>query len=164
MKTKNIAFTWKEYESESELERDDQELVKAAKAAAQNAYAPYSKFKVGAALRLDNGVIVKGSNVENAAFPSGICAEKNVLATSASNYSGNKPLSLAVAAYTSESLTKEPVSPCGNCRQTIAEEEYRNNCEIKVILVGESKIIVVDRGGDLLPLQFTRNFLKINSH
>ena len=86
MKTKNISTSWTEYNSIEELNQSDRELVIAAREAAQNAYAPYSKFRVGAAVRLETGIIISGANVENAAFPSGICAERSALSFSASNY------------------------------------------------------------------------------
>jgi cytidine deaminase len=110
---------------------------------------------------LESGIIVSGANIENAAFPSGICAERNALSNSASNYPSDKPVAIAVAAMNEEGLTTEPVPPCGNCRQVIAEEEFRNNKNIKVILSGGSKIQIIEKGGDLLPLQFNRNNLKI---
>ena len=85
IRTNNISFSYTEYEKTEELESDDRELVIAAREAALNAYAPYSNFKVGAAIRLETGIIVKGANVENAAFPSGICAERSALSNSISN-------------------------------------------------------------------------------
>jgi cytidine deaminase len=159
MTTRNISTSWTEYNSIDELNESDKELVLAAREAALNAYAPYSKFRVGAAVKLETGIIIKGANVENAAFPSGICAERNSF--SASNYPSVKPIAIAVAAFTEDGLSKQPVPPCGNCRQVIAEEEFRNNINIKVILSGESKIQIIEKGGDLLPLQFNRNNLKI---
>jgi cytidine deaminase len=164
MTTKNISTSWSEYNSIEELSQSDKELVIAAREAAQNAYAPYSKFRVGAAVRLESGKIILGANVENAAFPSGICAERSALFNSASNYPSVKPVTIAVAAFTEDGLTKEPVPPCGNCRQVIAEEELRNNTSIRVILSGESRIQIIEKGGDLLPLQFNKNNLKIKSH
>jgi cytidine deaminase len=164
MTTKNISTSWSEYNSIEELSQSDKELVIAARGAAQNAYAPYSKFRVGAAVRLESGKIILGANVENAAFPSGICAERSALFNSASNYPSVKPVTIAVAAFTEDGLTKEPVPPCGNCRQVIAEEELRNNTSIRVILSGESRIQIIEKGGDLLPLQFNKNNLKIKSH
>lgn len=161
MVKKNISTSWTEYNSIEELNPGDKELVIEARKAAQNAYAPYSKFKVGAAVRLETGLIVHGSNVENAALPSGICAERTALSFSVSNYPSDKPVAIAVAALTGEGLTKEPVPPCGNCRQVIAEEEFRNNCYIRVILSGENKIQIIEKGGDLLPLQFNMNNLKV---
>jgi cytidine deaminase len=161
MTTRNVSVSWTEYNSLEELNLSDKELVVAAREAAHNAYAPYSKFKVGSAVRLESGIIVRGANVENAAFPSGMCAERNALSFSASNYPSDKPVAIAIAAFTEVGLTKEPVSPCGNCRQVIVEEEFRNRKSIRVILCGESRIQIIEKGGDLLPLQFNRNNLKI---
>ena len=157
--TKNISFSCLEYDGEDELNHDDQELISSAKTAAQKAYAPYSRFMVGAAVRLDTGEIITGTNVENAAFPSGICAERTALAGIVSNYPGSKPVAIAVAAFNVQGLTSEPVSPCGNCRQVIAEEEFRNNSPIRVIMAGSEKIRIVANIGCLLPLQFTRKSL-----
>jgi cytidine deaminase len=161
MTKRNISVSWTEFSTIEELNQDDRELVSAAREAALNAYAPYSKFRVGAAVRLETGIIIKGANVENAAFPSGICAERSALSNSASNYPSVKPVAIAIAALDEDGLTKETVSPCGNCRQVIAEEEFRNKINIRVILSGESKIQVIEKGGDLLPLQFNMNNLKI---
>jgi cytidine deaminase len=162
MKSKNISLTWLEYDSIDELNQVDRELVIAARKASENAYAPYSKFHVGAAVRLENGLIVSGANIENAAFPSGICAERSALSNSASNYPDQKPIAIAIAAATIDGLTIEPVPPCGNCRQVIAEEEFRTGVNIRVILSGKSKVQVIERGSDLLPLQFSRNNMKLN--
>jgi cytidine deaminase len=162
MKSKNISLTWSEYNSIDELNQADRELVIAAREASKNAYAPYSEFYVGAAVRLENGLIVQGANIENAAFPSGICAERSALSNSSSNYPQVKPACIAIAARTAEGLTPEPVSPCGNCRQVITEEEFRNDTKIRVILSGKSKIQVIEKGSDLLPLQFSRNNLRVN--
>lgn len=158
---RNISIFWTEFNSIEELNEDDRELVSAAREAAKNAYAPYSKFCVGAAVRLETGIIIKGANIENAAFPSGICAERSALSCSASNYPSVKPVAIAVAAFTEDGFTKEPVAPCGNCRQVIAEEEFRNKINIRVILSGKSKIQVIEKGGDLLPIQFNMNNLKV---
>ena len=106
---------------------------------ADNAYAPYSKFSVGAAIRLGSGTIVCGANVENAAFPSGICAERSALANSISNHPDDKPSAIAIAAKTSDGFTDDPVPPCGNCRQVIAEEELRTGQHIRIILSGKTK-------------------------
>lgn len=161
MTTRNISTSFAEFHSIEELNQDDRDLVIAAREAARNAYAPYSKFRVGAAVKLESGIIIRGANVENAAFPSGICAERSAISFSASNYPSDRPVSIAVAAFTEDGLTKEPVPPCGNCRQVIAEEEFRNNNNIRLILSGDSKIQIFEKGGDLLPLQFNRNNMKI---
>jgi cytidine deaminase len=164
MTKKNISISWTEFDSIEELNMEDKELVLAAREAAYNAYAPYSKFRVGAAVKLETGLIIKGANVENAAFPSGICAERSALSYSASNFPTVKPLTIAVAALSGESFTKEPVPPCGNCRQVISEEEMRNNKSIRIILYGETRIQIIENGGDLLPLQFSMKNLKTDSH
>ena len=161
-KEKNISFTYKEYESPEELGTEDQELILSAKEAAKLAYAPYSRFRVGAAIRLESGRIVHGSNVENAAFPSGICAERTAVAGAVSNYPDDKPLAMAIAAMTDEGLTAECISPCGNCRQVIAEEEMRTGKQIRIILCGRNKVQVVNSISLLLPLGFNLNNLRVN--
>jgi cytidine deaminase len=158
---KNISFSYMEYESPEELGTEDQELIRTAKEAARLAYAPYSRFMVGAAIRLESGRIVHGSNVENAAFPSGICAERTAIAAAVSNYPDDKPVALAIAAMSDEGEIAESVSPCGNCRQVIAEEELRTGKQIRIILTGKKKIQVVDSVAPLLPLQFSRNSLRV---
>ena len=160
-RTNRIAFSFTEFENLDELIADDKELVLSAREVALNAYAPYSKFRVGASVRLETGRIVSGANVENAAFPSGICAERNALSYSVSNYPGEKPVAIAVAAFAEDGLTAETVAPCGNCRQVIAEEEQRNRQKIKVILSGREKIIVIESISDLLPFQFNKENLRI---
>jgi len=162
MNTKNISIEWSESDNIDDLIPADKELVLAARKASENAYAPYSHFKVGAAVRLENNAIITGANIENAAFPSGICAERSALSNSASNYPNVKPVAIAVAARTGGGLTEEPVPPCGNCRQVIAEEEFRNGNNIRIILSGKSKIQIIEKGADLLPLQFNMNNLKTN--
>lgn len=163
IRNKNISFTFKEYDIPEELEPSDLELLKSAIKSSENAYAPYSGFCVGAAVRLASGKIVTGTNVENAAFPSGICAERTALSNASANYPGDHTVALAVAARTEKGMISEPVSPCGNCRQVIAEEEYRSGRPVRIILNGKNKIIVVEKGGDLLPIQFNRDSLSINS-
>ena len=159
VKTKNISFTFREYFNIDELEKNDRELVDAAMEASETAYAPYSLFRVGAAVRLASGIIVRGSNVENAAFPSGVCAERNVLANCISNFRDDKPVAIAIAAMSENGFTENPVPPCGNCRQVIIEEETRNKNIIKVILTGRNKIQVIESCSHLLPLQFTKENL-----
>jgi cytidine deaminase len=162
IRTKKISFSYTEYEKTEELDSESLELVRAARDAALNAYAPYSKFKVGAAVRLESGIIVRGANVENAAFPSGICAERSALSNSVSNHPDDKPVAIVIASMTEDGITTDPPSPCGNCRQVISEEESRTGTRMKIILSGKNKTIVVDGINNLLPLQFDRNNLKIN--
>jgi cytidine deaminase len=163
MKQENsITFTYKEFDTEEELDTSDLELLISARTVAANAYAPYSHFMVGAALRLESGTIVTGTNVENAAFPSGICAERNAIAHASANYPGDKPVALAIAAFSEKEHSAEPVSPCGNCRQVIAEEEFRSGKNIRIILGSKNKIRIIGSGGDLLPLQFNGDSLRVN--
>jgi cytidine deaminase len=159
---KNISFTYREYENSEELSSEDQELIIAAREAAKLAYAPYSKFMVGAAIRLESGTIIHGSNVENAAFPSGTCAERTAIVGAVSNYPEDKPVALAIAAMSDEGVIAESVSPCGNCRQVIAEEESRTGKQIRIILACRNKIQVMESISPLLPLQFSRNSLRVN--
>jgi cytidine deaminase len=159
-KTKNISFSFKEFESFDELNDSDRELILAARDSAEKAYAPYSRFRVGAAIKLESGMIVRGANVENAAFPSGICAERSALANSISNYPEDKPVVIAIASMTSEGITDNIPSPCGNCRQVIAEEESRIGDKIRIILSGKNKTVIIESVSDLLPLQFNKENLK----
>lgn len=159
IRTKNISFSYIEYENTTELEPDDLELVNSARDSAMNAYAPYSRFKVGAAVRLESGLIVKGANVENAAFPSGICAERNALSNSVTNHYDDKPVAIAIASFNDRGITEDFPSPCGSCRQVIAEEEARTGNKIKLILSGKHKTVIVSSIADLLPLQFNRSNL-----
>lgn len=156
----NIIFSYKELDDPGELEPADQKLLDMAREVAKNAYAPYSGFKVGAALRLESGKIVLGTNVENAAFPSGICAERNAISNASANHPGDKAIAMAIAAMNEEGLTDSIVSPCGMCRQVIAEEESRNGNNIRIILSSKKKIWIIEKGGDLLPLQFSKSHLR----
>ena len=162
IRTKNISFSYTEYENILELDSDDMDLVIAAREAALKAYAPYSKFKVGAAVRLQSGIVVRGANIENAAFPSGICAERSAFSNSISNHPEDKPVAMAIAAMTNDGLTDDSPCPCGNCRQVIAEEELRIGNKIRIILSGKNKTQIIDCIGSLLPLQFNRNNLNVN--
>ena len=159
-KEKNISFSYREYDHSAHLKPEDQELITAAKEAALNAYAPYSGFRVGAAILLESGKTVRGSNVENAAFPSGICAERTALSYSVSNFPEDKAIAIAIAAMNDNGFTISPVSPCGNCRQMIVEEELRSGKGIRVLLYGEKKIQIIESASHLLPIQFNKETLK----
>lgn len=159
MKEREIRVLYKEYHDSNELPDADRVLAEEAVFAASAAYAPYSHFMVGAAILLDDGTVVRGANVENAAFPSGSCAEKTALSCSVSNYPGKRPLAIAIAALSGGKLTREPVPPCGNCRQMLVEEEQRHGMPIKVILAGSDKVLVTDSAKSLLPLRFTKSNL-----
>jgi len=159
MKEREVKFFYKEYLNVDELPEADRILIEEAVVAASGAYAPYSHFMVGAAILLDDGTVVRGANVENAAFPSGSCAEKTALSFSVSNYPARRPVAIAISALSGDILTREPVPPCGNCRQMLVEEEQRHGEPIKVILAGSEKIIVTDSAESLMPLRFTKSNL-----
>jgi cytidine deaminase len=143
-----------------ELSAEDREVVDAARAATANSYAIYSGFNVGAAVRLANGVIVKGSNQENAAYPSGLCAERTTLFWANSQYPDQAVLTLAIAARTANGELDTPIPPCGACRQVILETEKRFGKAIRIILFGAKESYVVEDGiKALLPLSFDSAFL-----
>ena len=137
-----------------ELQADDRELVEKAIAATNNSYAPYSKFYVGAAVRLADGSIVIGANQENAAFPSGLCAERTALFAAQANHPDQSVLTLAIAARNENGLLDEPISPCGACRQVILGVEDRYKQPIRILLYGTKGVYMVDSVKDLLPLCF----------
>ena len=143
-----------------EMEPSMRELVEKAKAMTQNAYCPYSHFHVGAAARLADGQIVAGSNQENAAYPSGLCAERTTLFAANANNPNTPVEALAIACYTQGHYTKDAASPCGACRQVMLETEHRFGKPMQVILYGEDMCYVFDSAADLLPLNFVAENLK----
>ena len=146
--------------SYDEFSAEDREVVDAARAATANSYAVYSKFNVGAAVRLANGTIVQGSNQENAAYPSGICAERTTLFWANSQYPDSPVLTLAIAARTDAGELPVPIPPCGACRQVILETEKRLGQVIKIILYGAKESYIIEDGiKALLPLSFDSAFL-----
>lgn len=138
----------------NELSPQDQELVQAAIKATHNAYANYSRFYVGAALRLENGKMVIGANQENAAFPSGLCAERTAVFAAQANYPDSPIDTLAIAGRNEKGVLPNPITPCGACRQVILEIEDRYKKPIKILLYGTQKIYCVRSVKDLLPLSF----------
>jgi cytidine deaminase len=137
-----------------ELSSEEKSIVDKAKEAVFRAYAPYSKFKVGAAALMENGEIITGNNQENVAFPSGLCAERTTLFYAHSRYPGEAVRVLAVAAHTEGDFLDRPISPCGACRQVMLETEMRFNRPVKVILYGKKEIFIIESIKDLLPLAF----------
>lgn len=138
-----------------ELTPEEQSLIQRAKAVAEGAYAPYSHFNVGAAALLSNGEIVVGSNQENAAFPSSLCAERTALFSAGALYPDAAVCTLAVVARTAEGWLKQPISPCGACRQVLLESELRGNRPMRVLLYGSEVVYAIERASDLLPFCFT---------
>lgn len=159
MKKREIIIKITEYESVKELDANEQQLISEAKKITENAYAPYSKFSVGAALLLENGEIIRGTNQENAAYPSGLCAERVALFYANSKFPDKKVKTIAIAAKSKGNFTKTPITPCGSCRQVILETENRFKNPIKIILYGEDKIQVIEDARTLLPISFTGDFL-----
>ena len=139
-----------------ELCQEEQHLVKLAIEATDRSYAPYSKFRVGAALLLNNGVVVIGCNQENVAYPAGLCAERTALFSAGAQYPEVPVRTLAIAARTSDGeLQDEPVSPCGSCRQVIIETETRFGQPVRLLLYGRKRTYVIDGIKELMPLSFT---------
>lgn len=140
---------------EAELKGDDLRLVEAAKEAVKTAYVPYSQFHVGAAALLENGEIVCGSNQENAAYPSGTCAERTALFYAGARYPQVPVKALAVAAYNKGQFLSAPIPPCGACRQVILETEMRAGHPLHILLYGTAGTYVTEGIKNLLPLVFT---------
>lgn len=151
---KHIDITYSEFRSVDEMIPEDRELVGAAIEAMSGAYAPYSHFHVGAAVRLSNGQIVKGSNQENAAFPSGLCAERTAMFAASSRYPDKDMLSVAIAGGVLGRLGTSPATPCGACRQVMAQYQAKSGKPMSVIMVADGLIWKFDRVDDILPLIF----------
>ena len=139
-----------------ELSAEEKHLVELAIEATSRSYAPYSKFHVGAAVRLDNGVEIIGCNQENAAYPSGLCAERTALFAAGAQYPDVPVRMLAIAARgTHGKLEDEPVPPCGSCRQVMIESETRANAPMRILLYGKKYVYVIDGIRKLMPLTFS---------
>lgn len=139
-----------------ELSAAERNLVECAIGVTERSYAPYSKFKVGAAVLLENGAVIIGCNQENAAYPSGLCAERTAIFSAATLYPDVPVLMLAIAARTPDGkLQREPVSPCGSCRQVVIETETRFGRQVRILLYGRNRIYVMDGIKNLMPLSFT---------
>ena len=153
MKDLTITSVIKVYEYD-ELNDTDRALLDDAVEATRRSYAPYSHFSVGAAALLANGVVVTGTNQENAAYPSGLCAERTTLFYANSQYPDQAVVTLAIAARTEKDFIDTPIPPCGACRQVILETEKRYKQPIRILLYGKKCIYEVQSIGHLLPLSF----------
>jgi cytidine deaminase len=143
-----------------ELSDIDAQLLARAKEAAKGAYAPYSNFKVGAALLMENGVIVIGNNQENAAFPVTMCGERTAVFSAAAQYPNTPIEAIAITIISAKGAIDRPIPPCGSCRQVIYENEVRHQCDIRLILQGDiGEIYVVKTVKDILPLLFDASYL-----
>jgi len=161
MQQKDLLISYFELDSADELAPEERNLLNIATDSLKSAYVPYSHYKVGSAVLLENGIIVTGSNQENMAFPSGLCAERVALFAAASNHPGITIKSIAITAQSQDFPVQKPVSPCGSCRQAMIEYETNQGKPIQLILGCETgKIILVRKVGDLLPLSFKEDMLK----
>ena len=155
MTTKSIKIEYTEYESVEQLSTDDKELLTLAMNASANAYSPYSKFKVGCAVRLANGTIVTGNNQENIAYPSGLCAERVALFSAVAQHPNIGITSIAIIAQNQDDKWCG-ASPCGACRQVIGEYESKSKNKIKIVLYqNDGSIMVFDGINSLLPFRFS---------
>jgi len=160
MKEININTTISVFNGINDLPNDIQSLMHQAIETRKNAYAPYSKFRVGAAILLDNGKIVLGSNQENAAYPSGLCAERVAIFQAGAIYPNAKIVKLAITAASDTNPTLSPIPPCGACRQSIAEYEFKQDAPIEIYFMGESgEVYKSDSINNLLPLSFDKTSL-----
>ncbi|KPM32579.1 Cytidine deaminase [Croceitalea dokdonensis DOKDO 023] len=160
MKRKTVSFKYTQYDTITELPERERSLLKAAIASREKAYAPYSNFQVGAAVLLDSGVVVLGNNQENASYPSGLCAERVAIFSAGANYPEQHVKMIAISASAKGYEVDRPAAPCGNCRQSIAEYEQRQQKPIQIILQGKNgPVYVCDSIADLLPLAFNSSFL-----
>ena len=154
MTSKEIKIAYLEVDAIDELEAKDRELAQAAVEATAQAYAPYSKFNVGAAVLFEDGVIVKGANQENAAYPSGLCAERTALFYASASRPDKAMVAIAIAAGQDGHLCETPATPCGACRQVMAQYQLKSGLPMRVLLVGAHKIWRFEKVDDLLPLIF----------
>lgn len=154
MQRKELRIKVCEYDAIEELPVEDQHLLLAARGASKNAYAPYSGFCVGAALLLENGEIITGSNQENADFTDGLCAERVALFYANSTYPKEAVKAIAVTAKNAHGFLENPAQPCGSCRQVLVETESRYKNKVRIILDGRKKIQVFEGADNLLPFAF----------
>ena len=159
MKTININIRI-QFCQKDELQQEDQELIDCAIKATNNSYARYSNFHVGAALRLEDGRVVIGANQENAAFPSGLCAERSAIFAAQSQWPEQAITTIAIAACNAGGLLREPVTPCGSCRQVILEMEDRYQRPVRILLYGTDGVYVIGSVKDLMPLCFVDKNMK----
>ncbi|MDP5081970.1 MAG: cytidine deaminase [Winogradskyella sp.] len=160
MKEIKIETKLQVYTDIKELPNSIQNLMEIAIEARNNAYAPYSKFNVGAAILLDNNEVILGSNQENACFPSGLCAERTAIYYAGAKYPNSKILKIAITASSQNQVTDKPIPPCGACRQAIAEYEIKQDQHIEIYFMGaKGRVIKSHSLSNLLPLLFESSVL-----
>jgi cytidine deaminase len=160
MKQVIIETKFSEYENINELDNDLKLLSEKSIEVLDSAYAPYSEFNVGAAVLLENGEIITGTNQENAAYPSGLCAERVAIFYANSKYPNVAIKALAVVAKKDGELIANAVPPCGACRQVMLETENRFNTNMKLIMISKNSVLTVDNAKSLLPLSFDADYIK----
>ena len=154
MTERQIQISYQEYNSIEEMNPEDRELAAEAIKAMQGAYAPYSHFHVGAAVRMSNGQIVRGANQENAAFPSGLCAERTAMFAAGARYPDKDMQSIALAGGVMGRLGSQPATPCGACRQVMAQYQAKSGKPMSVIMISADKVWKFEKVDDILPLIF----------
>jgi cytidine deaminase len=160
MKEIHITTKFKVFEDQTQLPENIQSLMQQAIEIRKKAYAPYSHFRVGAAIALDNGKIVLGSNQENAAYPSGLCAERVAIYQAGAIYPDAKIVTIAISAASDSNPTLTPIPPCGSCRQSIAEYEFKQDAPIEIYFMGETGEVYKSNSiNNLLPLSFNSTSL-----
>lgn len=160
MKNISVTSTFSVFDTQDDLPLEVKDLMTQAIEIRKKAYAPYSRFRVGAAILLDNGKMVLGSNQENAAYPSGLCAERVAIFQAGAIYPDAKILKMAISATADDKEMTEPIPPCGACRQSIAEYEFRQDLSIEIyFMAAVGKVYKSDSLKNLLPLMFDKNFL-----
>ncbi len=151
---KKISIEYQEYELATQLKEEDQFLLQKAISACGSSYSPYSRFKVGVAVKLADGQIITAANQESVAFPSGLCAERSALFYILANYPKIPVVAMAIAAKRGAKLVDSPTRPCGACVQVMLDAQNRGGVPIKVILGGAKKIEIINSINDLLPFSF----------
>lgn len=160
MKEIKIDVNFKVYASINELDTNIQDLMLEAVEIRKKAYAPYSKFRVGAAILLENGLIVTGSNQENAAYPSGLCAERTAIFYAGANFPNLKIMAIAISACSDLKITNGPIPPCGSCRQSMFEYEVKQEAPIRLFCMGGvGEVIESSSVGNILPFHFDKSVL-----
>ena len=160
METQTHQFLFQKFKSSKELSEIQQTLIQKALETALNAHAPYSKFKVGAALLLSNGEIITGNNQENAAYPSGLCAERVAVFYAKSRYPKEKILKIAITTVSEHQKSVAPPFPCGSCRQVLIEYELEDQQPVELILRGENdEVYMIHSVADILPFAFNESYL-----
>ncbi|MGW1453940.1 cytidine deaminase [Salegentibacter agarivorans] len=160
MKPLKVTSNFEVYDAVEELPQAIQSLMKTAVEARDKAYAPYSQFKVGAAIALNNNEVVTGSNQENASYPSGLCAERTAIYYAGAAFPEAQIQNIAISAKSMKHLVEAPVPPCGACRQALVEYEVKQETDIAVYFMGETgKVMKANSIKDLLPLIFENSVL-----